>query len=335
MVPVGPRELMGRMAIEVEGGSTAPENVPQQRQDAQMWIQLSSDQRVNGEKALIRAFELMGSDQPEGYLRQPQPMVPAEQIQGFLSQLGVPPELFAQFLEAQAARSSSRRSRRTASQRGPPERAAGAGDERSAECLTSRSPTSRGRPVRPSTAYPRRSELSCRTGRRRASRRSQRHRRAGAHAGRHRRRLRRVLGVRAADARSARLPVRRLQRRRPGADADRRPARRAGSSPGATGPQGRCGRCLGATGPAGPAGGVLNSAYFTLASVAGHLAYNFAALKPTVATTHGDAAAFSVDAGNRVLVRDPGVYEIAFAVFTPNAGAEIRGQFNFAAADPP
>jgi hypothetical protein len=68
-----------------------------------MWIQLSSDQRVNGEKALIRAFELMGSDQPEGYLRQPQPMVPAEQIQGFLAQLNVPPELFAQFLEAQAA----------------------------------------------------------------------------------------------------------------------------------------------------------------------------------------------------------------------------------------
>jgi hypothetical protein len=103
---------------------------------------------------------------------------------------------------------------------------------------------------------------------------------------------------------------------------------------GATGPQGAAG-AVGATGPAGPAGGVLNSAYFTLASVAGHLAYNFAALKPTVATTHGDAAAFSVDAGNRVLVRDPGIYEIAFAVFTPNAGAEIRGQFNFAAADPP
>jgi hypothetical protein len=103
MVKVGPRELMGRMAIEVEGGSTAPENVPQQRQDAQMWIQLSQDQRVNGEKALIRAFELMGSDQPEGYLRLPQPMVPADQIQGFLSQLGVPPEMFAQFLEQQAA----------------------------------------------------------------------------------------------------------------------------------------------------------------------------------------------------------------------------------------
>jgi len=102
MVPIGPRELMGRMAVEVEGGSTAPDNVPQQRQDAQMWIQLSQDPRVNGEKALLRAFELMGSDQPEGYLKLPQPQVPAQQIEAFLAQLGVPPEMFVQFLEQQA-----------------------------------------------------------------------------------------------------------------------------------------------------------------------------------------------------------------------------------------
>ena len=51
MVKVGPRELMGRMAIEVEGGSTAPENVPQQRQDAQMFIQLSQDPRLDGAEA--------------------------------------------------------------------------------------------------------------------------------------------------------------------------------------------------------------------------------------------------------------------------------------------
>lgn len=102
MVPIGPRELMGRMAIEVEGGSTAPENVPQQRQDAQMWMQVSQDPRVNGEKALLRAFELMGADQPEGYLKLPQPQVPADQIQAFLASLKIPPELFVQFLEAQA-----------------------------------------------------------------------------------------------------------------------------------------------------------------------------------------------------------------------------------------
>lgn len=103
---------------------------------------------------------------------------------------------------------------------------------------------------------------------------------------------------------------------------------------GQTGPQGPQGQ-TGAQGPAGPAGAVLNSAYFTLASDVGHAALAFANLKPTVSTTHGDAAAFSVDAGNRVLVRDAGVYAISFAVFTPNAGTEIRGQFNFAAAGQP
>ena len=36
---------MGRMAVEVEGGSTAPENVPQQRQDAQQFFALSQDPR--------------------------------------------------------------------------------------------------------------------------------------------------------------------------------------------------------------------------------------------------------------------------------------------------
>jgi hypothetical protein len=102
MIRIGPRELMGRMAVEVEGGSTAPENVPQQRQDAQMWITLSQDPRVNGEKALIRAFELMGAEQPEGYLRLPQPQIPADQIQAFLAQMNIPPELFVRFLEMQA-----------------------------------------------------------------------------------------------------------------------------------------------------------------------------------------------------------------------------------------
>jgi hypothetical protein len=45
MVKIGPRELMGRMAAEVEGGSTAPENVPQQRSDAQAFVALSARTR--------------------------------------------------------------------------------------------------------------------------------------------------------------------------------------------------------------------------------------------------------------------------------------------------
>lgn len=106
---------------------------------------------------------------------------------------------------------------------------------------------------------------------------------------------------------------------------------------GPTGPQGPQGQtgAAGAQGPAGPAGGTINSAYYTLASVAGHAALSFAVLKPTLVTSHGDAAAYSIDAGNRVLVRDPGVYEIACAVFGPNTGTEVRMQFNFAASDQP
>jgi hypothetical protein len=102
MVKIGPRELMGRMAVEVEGGSTAPENVPQQRADAQAFVALSQDPRLNGEKLLIRALQLYGIDQPEGYVKPQEQQVPASQIQGFLAQLGIPPEMFVQFLDQQA-----------------------------------------------------------------------------------------------------------------------------------------------------------------------------------------------------------------------------------------
>jgi hypothetical protein len=103
MVKIGPKELMGRMAVEVEGGSTAPENVPQQRADSQALVALSQDPRLNGEKLLIRALQLLGIDQPEGYVKPTVAQVPADQIQAFLAQLGIPPEMFVQFLDQQAA----------------------------------------------------------------------------------------------------------------------------------------------------------------------------------------------------------------------------------------
>lgn len=99
LVKIGPGELMGRMAVEVEGGSTAPENVPQQRQDAQMFIALSKDPRLDPQKLLIRALELMGVKQPEGYLAPQQPMIPSNVIEGFLGQLQIPPEIFAQYID--------------------------------------------------------------------------------------------------------------------------------------------------------------------------------------------------------------------------------------------
>jgi hypothetical protein len=103
MIRVSPAELMGRMAIEVEGGSTAPENVPQQREDAQSFVALSQDPRMNGEKLLIRALMLYGVDQPEGYVKPAEPQIPAGVVQGFLSQIGVPPEAFVAFLDQQQA----------------------------------------------------------------------------------------------------------------------------------------------------------------------------------------------------------------------------------------
>jgi hypothetical protein len=103
MVKVGPAELMGRMAIEVEGGSTAPENVPQQRQDAQAFVALSQDPRLNGEKLLIRALELYGIDQPEGYVKTPVPQIPAPELEAFLQSMGVDPASFVAWQDQQQA----------------------------------------------------------------------------------------------------------------------------------------------------------------------------------------------------------------------------------------
>jgi hypothetical protein len=103
MLKIGPSELMGRMAVEVEGGSAAPENVPQNRADAQAFVALSQDPRLNGEKLLIRALELYGIDQPEGYVKPTTPEIPADQLEAFLQTIGVPHEAFVNWLDQQQA----------------------------------------------------------------------------------------------------------------------------------------------------------------------------------------------------------------------------------------
>jgi len=101
MVRVGPAELMGRMSVEVEGGSTEPENTPQMRQDAQQFIGLSNDPRLNGEKLLLRALQLMGIDQPEGYVKPAVPQIPAPVLEAFLAQIGVDKGAFVAFMNQQ------------------------------------------------------------------------------------------------------------------------------------------------------------------------------------------------------------------------------------------
>jgi hypothetical protein len=53
---VGPGGLMGDFEIRPEGGSMAARNVPQDRQDAQMFLGLSQNPFVDPKRALIRSL---------------------------------------------------------------------------------------------------------------------------------------------------------------------------------------------------------------------------------------------------------------------------------------
>lgn len=102
---------------------------------------------------------------------------------------------------------------------------------------------------------------------------------------------------------------------------------------GPQGPQGATG-AAGAQGPVGPAGGVANAFYGSLASGGGHAAQVYASLVPTQ-LGYGDLSAFFIDGGNRILVRDGGLYLVNAAVFGPLAAQEVRMQLTFAATGQP
>jgi hypothetical protein len=98
-VQIGPSELAGEFDYDVEGGSLAPENVPQNRQDAQTWMGLSQNPAINPSAAMAHAVRLLGVDRPEAYLAPPQPQIPVQvidQIGQMLQGAGIDPKLFAQ-----------------------------------------------------------------------------------------------------------------------------------------------------------------------------------------------------------------------------------------------
>lgn len=99
---VTPNELRGRMAVAIEGG-TAPENVPQKRQDAQMFLALAGNQFVRPELAMERALELMDVEDPQGWVVPPEPTIPADMVEAFLQEVGVPPEALLGFIAQQQA----------------------------------------------------------------------------------------------------------------------------------------------------------------------------------------------------------------------------------------
>jgi hypothetical protein len=98
---VGPGGLMGDFMIRPEGGSMAARNIPQDRQDAQAFFALAAgNPHVDGRRASLRALELMGVDDPEGWLKQSAPPLPPAILEILDKELGVDPRLIQQAVAA-------------------------------------------------------------------------------------------------------------------------------------------------------------------------------------------------------------------------------------------
>lgn len=90
-VDLGPEDLMGEFEIKCVGGATQPENIPQNRADAQMAMTLfGQSPAVNQQHVVEFAIEKMGVDHPREWLAPPDPTVPAAVLDR-LAERGVPP----------------------------------------------------------------------------------------------------------------------------------------------------------------------------------------------------------------------------------------------------
>jgi hypothetical protein len=90
---VGPGELQGEYEIVPEGGSMAARNVPQDRQDAGIFLnQLMQNPYVDPKRPLMRGLELLGVRDPESWLKQTDPPVPPLALEA-LQKMGVNPAL--------------------------------------------------------------------------------------------------------------------------------------------------------------------------------------------------------------------------------------------------
>ena len=96
-VELGPSELMGEFDYEPEGGSTAPENVPQMRQDALQFMQtFGNDPQIDPLMSREHALTLFGVKQPHQWVR-PEPV--PQSLPDVLVQMGADPELIKEAIE--------------------------------------------------------------------------------------------------------------------------------------------------------------------------------------------------------------------------------------------
>jgi hypothetical protein len=86
--PIGPGELRGEFTIIPEGGSMAARNIPQDRQDAQIFFTMAqNNEHVDPRWALLKGLDLMGVRDPEAALKQQAPPVPQSALD-MLVQMG-------------------------------------------------------------------------------------------------------------------------------------------------------------------------------------------------------------------------------------------------------
>lgn len=95
---LGPAQLAGEFEVKVVDNSMQPENIPQNRADAQMAMTLLGDRPAVDQQKLVEfVVGKMGIDNPQNFLAPPNPTVPA----GVLDQLarkGVPDQVIAEAL---------------------------------------------------------------------------------------------------------------------------------------------------------------------------------------------------------------------------------------------
>jgi hypothetical protein len=97
---VGPAELSGLMAVEIDDDASKAENVPQDRQDAQFLMGLMGVPEIDKKRLIDLTLRKSGIKNTGGWVNV-DPQIPAEKLDAFLAAVGIPKEAFAAFLDQQ------------------------------------------------------------------------------------------------------------------------------------------------------------------------------------------------------------------------------------------
>lgn len=91
---IGPGELQGEFEIVPEGGSMAAENVPQMRQDAQIFLgpAFQNNPYIDPRRPLMKGLQLMGVKDPQAWLKKEDPPVPPLALE-VLKKMGIDPRI--------------------------------------------------------------------------------------------------------------------------------------------------------------------------------------------------------------------------------------------------